>query len=380
MTLQDRVDALHNAIEFKDAGRIPTNSNYWTWMILDAGYKLSEGILDYDKLFDAVTGFHKKYDFDFYNYLGNRNPIRVSNAAGSFLYEIDDDKEIIFVKDHGFMKEDEYPQLIENPDIYQWTVIVNRAATRLHGENADEHFKETVAEMKAYGAATGRIADAFVNDLQVPLASKIRCQSPIELIFSYYRGIRGLSLDLRRRYDLVKEACEKLTVTQGFPGIAQAVQGPRPQEAVFSLETAFLAHSIMNRKQFEEVYWPPVKMVIDGIVAGGNKFNIFCESEFLRFADLLADVPKGAILFEPEEDDIFELRKVLPNIAFGGGMSPDYLGRRTKEECVDYAKKLVEGVGRDGGFVMGQTKMMTYRNDAKPENILAVQEFCRNCK
>ncbi len=380
MTLEERVNAVHKAMDFEDPGRIPTNSNYWTWMILDGGYKLSEALYDYDKLFDAVTGFQKKYDFDVFNYLGDRNAPRVSDAAGAYLYKIDDEKEIICIDDHYYMEEDEYPELIENPDIYQWTKIVSRAATNLHGEHAAENFQKTIGELMGFLGATGRIADYYINELQTPVASRTRCQSPAELIFSFYRGIKGFSLDLRRRYDLVKAACEKLTITQGFPQIAEAVEGPRPREAVFSVETAFLAHSVMNRKQFEEIYWPSIKMVIDHVGKAGNRMNIFCEGEFLRFADMLSDVPKGTLLFDVEQDDIFEMRKAMPNIALAGGMTPQLLGYGTKEECVDYAKRLVEGVGRDGGFVMGQTKMMTYRNDATPENILAVQEFCKNCK
>ena len=84
--------------------------------------------------------------------------------------------------------------------------------------------------------------------------------------------------------------------------------------------------------------------------------------------------------FAPEEDDIFELRRTLPNIALAGGMTTELLGGGTKAECLDYAKKLVDELGRDGGFVMGQKKMISYRNDAKSENVLAVQEFCRECK
>ena len=71
------------------------------------------------------------------------------------------------------------------------------------------------------------------------------------------------------------------------------------------------------------------------------------------------------------------MRKRLPNIAICGGMPSAMLGNGTKEECVEYGKKLIDGLAGEGGFLMSQDKMMSYRNDAKPENIMAIQELCR---
>jgi hypothetical protein len=77
-----------------------------------------------------------------------------------------------------------------------------------------------------------------------------------------------------------------------------------------------------------------------------------------------------------EQDDIFEMRKKLPNVALAGGMKTSLLGYGTKEECVDYAKKLIDTLGE--GFILSQDKMISFRNDIKRENLLAVHEFVRN--
>ncbi len=380
MSLQDRIRIVRDATAFKKTDRIPTVSNYWSWMILDSPYKLSEAICDYDKMYEVVTGFHERYDFDFYNFIGARNPVRVSEAAGSNIYLIDDEKESIVVKDHHYMEEDEYDALIENPFVYQWTYVVNRAATKFHGPGNAENFRNAVAELQAYQAGTGKIAKDLVGKYGVPIAAANRMQSAPELLFSYYRGIRGLSIDLRRRYDKVKAACEAINASMHYENLIEKIKGPKPEDSVFNLETGLLAHSIFNRKQFEDIYWPVVKKMIDAAAEAGNSVNMFCEAEFLRFADLIADYPRGTILFEPEQDDIFALRRAVPNVAIGGGMPPALLYGGTPQQCVDYAKRLVEEVGADGGFVMGQTKMMSFRIDAKRENVLAVQEFCRNCR
>jgi hypothetical protein len=96
----------------------------------------------------------------------------------------------------------------------------------------------------------------------------------------------------------------------------------------------------------------------------------------LRFAEFFQDIPKGRILYQLEQDDIFEVRKRLPNLAIVGGMPTELLGRGTKQECVDYAKKLIDTLG--DGFVLSQNKMMSFRKDAVRENVLAVNEFVRS--
>ena len=60
-------------------------------------------------------------------------------------------------------------------------------------------------------------------------------------------------------------------------------------------------------------------------------------------------------------------------------MTSKLLSKGTKEECIDHVKYLVDELGPKG-FILGQDKMMSYRVDAKPENVLAVCEYVQNMK
>ena len=53
----------------------------------------------------------------------------------------------------------------------------------------------------------------------------------------------------------------------------------------------------------------------------------------------------------------------------------EILGRGTKQECLDLAKRLIDDLGSQGGFILCQPKMGSYRNDANPENLKAVSDF-----
>ena len=48
------------------------------------------------------------------------------------------------------------------------------------------------------------------------------------------------------------------------------------------------------------------------------------------------------------------------------------------KDFLDLAKKLCEDLGGDGGYLMTQTKIGTFRADGKRENVLAVSEFVQN--
>lgn len=58
-----------------------------------------------------------------------------------------------------------------------------------------------------------------------------------------------------------------------------------------------------------------------------------------------------------------------------GGMTTDLLSNGTQEECVSYARRLCDELGKDGGFIFSENKMLSYRNDAKAENMKAVCDF-----
>ena len=107
-----------------------------------------------------------------------------------------------------------------------------------------------------------------------------------------------------------------------------------------------------------------------------QQIYLFAEASILHFAEYFEEVPKGVLMIHLEQDDIFEFRKRLPNIAVAGGMPAVLLGHGTKEECVDYAKKLIDELG--DGFVLCQNKMIAYRSDCTRENLMAVCDFARN--
>ena len=139
-----------------------------------------------------------------------------------------------------------------------------------------------------------------------------------------------------------------------------------------------LAQNIMNTKQFERFYWPSLKKLLDAYAEKGMNVRIFCEGSMARVLDYFKDYPKGVLTFHLEQDDPFEVREKLPNVCIMGGMTTEMLSNATAEECVAHTKRLCDELGAEGGFIYSENKMLSYRNDAKAENMAAVSEFLKN--
>ena len=146
----------------------------------------------------------------------------------------------------------------------------------------------------------------------------------------------------------------------------------------FDASLMMLAHNILNPKQFERFYWPSLKKLLDAYAGKGMSVRIFTEGSILRYADYFKDYPKGILSFHLEQDDPFEFREKLPNVAIIGGMTTDLLSKGSVTDCLAYAKRLCDELGSEGGYIFSENKMLSFRGDAKAENLAAVCRFVRD--
>ncbi|KPU45790.1 uroporphyrinogen decarboxylase (URO-D) [Oxobacter pfennigii] len=377
--LQERIQLFKDTVRMEKTARVPQVSNFWTWKILDSEYKLSEALLDYDKMFRLVCDFHERYGFDGYMDLGTRNPVKVTNSLGGYHYIIDDEKEVLNIDDQVYLEAEEYPEFAENPLKFIWTKIMPRKYKKLNEEGALELIQNTTNEFLAFSDYNRRIGEKFLKDYQIPSMMNIQGNMlhPFEMLFNFLRGIKGLSFDIRRNKKELMETIDSLYEVFVKPSLS-ALEGPKSETAAFDAFSGLLAHSILSPKQFGEIYWPIFKKIIDKVVETDKTIYIFAESTMLQFYEYFQDIPKGHVVIHTELDDVFELRKKLPNICIAGGMPADLLGNSDPQTCIDYAKKLVDELGRDGGYIFSQNKMMSFRYDCKRENLLAVTDFVRD--
>jgi len=368
---QERLELFDNAYGFKANKRVPSLGTVSNWMFHDAGLSVSEALHDYDMNEAATRRFHGLYQFDSYLDFGTRFATRVSDAFGARFHYVDETDEFVIANDRCILEVDEYAELIEDRVRFYWSKGFQRYCKP--GLTIGE-FRNAMLEYMAFNEFRGRMS-ALMDEVGIaPLPFQANVGMPFETVFNYLRGIKGTASDVRRNKGALKELCDALWEEDGAPALANAMKMDT-SGCVADLFIAFLGHSILSASQFEEFFWPYVKQVVDSAVANNKKLFLLCEAEMLRFAEFFEDIPKGTLMVLIEQDDIFEYRKRFPNIAVIGGMKTQLLGYGSPQECIDYAKHLIDTLGE--GYVFSTNKFLAFRDDATRENLTATCDFVR---
>ncbi len=379
--LADRINIVRGAANMAHPYRIPVVSFFVTWKILDAGYKLSEALESYDVMEKVMRHHQETYNFDMLNDVGIRNPYRFAKAMGSNTYEVNDENESLFVHDIHIAEPEQYKKLTENYFKFLWEVGLPNKFDWWGEETDISRIQGAIGEMMGFMGFSGKINMIMTKEYGLPprVAPNPLPQMSIENVLGFIFGIKGTSTMMRRNKEGLHEVLNTMDAMFYTPALMGMKNLPEGQNRGFCYDSllAMLAHNFMSPSQFEEFYLPSLKPYMD--VMQEKKMNglIFTEGNILRFKDAFKDYDKGVLTLLPENDDVFEMHRDLPNVSIMGGMPCSLLGHGTKEECIDRAKKVCDEIGCDGGLLFSQDKMGSYRNDATPENLKAVNDFVR---
>ncbi len=375
---EQRIKWFRQATRMEEApDRMPQISNTFTWKILDEGYTLSEAIYDYDKMEKVVRNHQERYGFDLVRDVGTRNAFKMIEGWAEPRYVIDDEAGRLNVRDMELMHDDEYPELLADRRRFFWTKVFPRRFPELT-HSTPEQMQKVVMQFMGFMGFSGKMNGILANEYGVPPISQFGLSgSGHESFTSNLRGIKGTGVDMRRHKKEFKEAVEMYNQAQVWPAINAVKNTPGCNEDfAFDVQGGCLSYTLLSIPQWEEFYWPTFKAGLEAVCETGKTEYLFIQGDFTRFLDYFQDLPKGHICIHVENGDFREIRKRLPNIALAGGMPIALLGERSKEECIDYARALLDDIGTTG-FIFSQDKILSYANDAKRENLLAVTEFVR---
>ena len=359
--------------------RVPHLSNIYTWKVSQSEYSLSEATHDWDIMLKIQSDFNKKYIIDAAQDIGIRNPLNMTEILGNIEYTVNDEICSISIRDQCIMTEDEYPQLIADPWKYIWEVFIPRKNPKLLEKNSAYYLRESLKEFAAFGEYSKKVMASFAEDGIPPLVScDFTCEpfGGYELLFNLFRGIKGVSIDLRRHKQEVREAIDVLDSITNYPlmdNYTDDKAGTTPN-ACFDCMVPMLGHTVLNSKQFEEFYWPYFKKMSDFAVKYDKIIYVFTEGDGTPFLDFFAEFPKGHFGVHCEQTDIFNQYKHCPNIANIGGMPFTLLATGTPEECVDRVKYLLDFFS-EGGYIFSEEKMVSFPNECRPDTFAAVCDY-----
>jgi len=377
--IEYRSRLFHEAQDFIKPERTPNFGTFVTWKIIDYGAKFSDAFHDYDLMEKIVRAFCEKYPVDVLMDTGVRNTFRVNESFGPGYYYYDDVNEVVGVHSVELVPAEELMEYVADPTKYMWTKIMPMKYPDLASKTLED-WNRTWKEQQDYTNFMMHIGKVVSEDYGMPSLTSPSSGfiTPfIETMFNSIRGIKGLSIDLRRNKALVKEACDAMDERSFIPAVNKILAGESGHDykACFDVSILMLVHTIMNTKNFEEIYWPTLKKLIDAAEAKGKNMRITVEGAGERIFDFFKDYKKGTLSLLLEQDDIFETRKKMPNTCLVGGMLTTTLNDGTPQECVDLTKRLIDEVGANGGYIFATNKFVSYRNDANSDNVKAVCDF-----
>jgi hypothetical protein len=223
-----------------------------------------------------------------------------------------------------------------------------------------------------------RIKKQFHEVYGVPDWHSYNPEIPCDTLFKAIRGMKGFSIDLRRNTRYVEQALEMIDA-YFFPPVKKIMENiGDPDDLVFpGGRVTSLVHTVLSPKQFEKYYWPYLKRWGDLLVQHDLIGSLFMEGGIEGLYDYLQELPKGHIALLVEQCDVVQAKKLLPNLTITGGFPTYLLGNGTPEQCVDKAKELIDAMAGDGNYIFTADKMLSFRNDAKSENFVAINQFLK---
>ncbi len=375
---KSRVQLFRDASSFKKPARVPHLGNVVTWKVFDAGHTLDEAMTDFDVMKECVVHFLDNYPVDALIDFGIRNQFNVTEAFGAGYYYYD--KEVVGVRDHHHCTLDTLDAYLDNREKFLWETALPEKYPDF-AEKPLPVWQRTFDEYLRYvkfiltmGSLAGKTYGLPGMAPTNPMSGAV--SFGIEELLANLLGMKELSMAMRRDPEKIQAFVDRYDETHITPYIEKIRAGKGPNtKYCYDASIMMLAQNLLNPRQFERYYWPHLSALLTAFAEKKMNVRVFTEGSILKYCDYFKDIPKGTVTFHLENDDPFEVRKRLPNVAIMGGMTSALLARGTPEQCVDYARRLICELGADGGFILSEDKMLSYRNDARSENLKAVCEF-----
>ena len=191
---------------------------------------------------------------------------------------------------------------------------------------------------------------------------------PFELL-SMTRGMNDFTTDLYRIKDELVEIMWSFQKEVDSAAVKDCARTGVPRAFVVGCRcgTAFL-----NKRQFEMFTWPFLKDGALKLIDAGITPIFHLDTNWGKALEYFLELPKGKCIIETDgETDLFRAKEVLKDhTCLAGDIPPALLTVGGASEVEEYCKKLIQVVGKGGGFILSNGCTMPM--NAKHENVRAV--------
>lgn len=401
---QERAKRVEDAVHLKTPDRVPFLPLFNFFPAKYAGVSFEQVMYDYDRLGEV---YHKAIiDFQPDMYVNPFNLI----ALGP-LIEILGYRQVKW-PGHGvspqhtyqfleaeYMKVDEYDTFLYDPTDYMLRTYLPRICDSLEPLKTlpslpglcyfrlltgtavlgEPEVAKAVQSLLEAGAEARRMRlksidfDREMTELGYPCQFGATTYAPFDYLGDYFRGTRGIMTDMYRNPEKLLAAMEKI-----LPSLADIAISTSRRSGV---NRVFIplhkgAQGFMSLQQFRTFYWPQLRQLILALISADITPCPFVEGDYTDRLEIIRNIPPGKAIYHFEHTDIFKAKQVLGDkICIRGNVPAPLLCTGSPQEVRDYCKKLIDTVGKDGGFIMDGG--IGIPDEAKPENVKAMAEFTR---
>jgi uroporphyrinogen-III decarboxylase len=384
---QERLNRYLTALRNEKPDKIPIRPFVAEYTAKYAGFTCQDVCHDYNLAFEAAVRCAKDFDWDavvanmVYVWTGLAQAIglRYYGIPGIGIPHTVGFNYIEPSEEDAFMKEDEYDALIDDPTGFLYNTWLPRVASEVSRIGEPSTYRHNVSLVKsgmamlAYFYAFGPQVARLRYECGMPSAIAGIFKSPFDIIADKLRGYIGLTMDMQEQPEKVLKAAEALMPHLVNVGLSTA--DPAKQVPIgFWLHRGCVP--FITPKQFQTHYWPTLKPCIEEFWKHGHQTLFYAEGKWDYHFDDFATLPERSIVYHLDQGDIFLAhRKMHHRFAISGGIPNILLSYGKPEEVRAYAKKVIDGVARDGGYIMDASAIM--QNDTSTENLRALTDFTR---
>ena len=373
--VEEKVARIRAAVNLEPHDRVPLATMADFWPVRYSGqYTMQEAFYSMDVAAECYKKAFAEWDlWDAFNPLMQSiGPLL--DGTGSRRYNVpgrDLPRHAEFQHpDVTLMSAEEYPELIDNPAKFHAEKLLPRLCSKIGSEDP---YLRTIAWTKAaiffaQFMAKGR-SSASLWSSEYGIAPLFQWQSvyvPIDWLADKIRGFHQGMLDIKERPEAVKAACEAMVpFVVGASLAALPATGDYP--LVFNPQHM---SPFISPKDYQKVYWPTYKKIIDQITGRGFKVWTLFEDNQEQHLECLQDLPKGKVVAHFETTDLAKAKKALGGkLCIAGGMPPILLTRGTPQEVKEHTRSVLKLFEDEPGFIM--TCATVLPTTAKPENLRA---------
>ena len=378
MTAEER---LQSVIRLEKPDRVPTCMMIYNYAPFHTDTKFSDYIQKHETYMKAMQGvFEDIGPWDIYWYMNSASRLTIAyTIMMRYLYPGDE------LPENEMIKVDEVEYM--HPEDYDWILALkDKDADYAMRTKLMPRFCKEAAGKGKWGLFLALYLSSLKQKSRWDRDLKWSKEQGLAMLFGYIaeapfdtlsqaRTVTPFSLDLLRRPAKIHDACDKVALdwATGAVKAAKAMGVPR---VVCALHRS--SNSFISPKQFAELAYPSLEIICNTLVDNGITPVLHCDGDWLGNLKTLRRLPAGKIVLQLDgTTDIFKAKEEIGDrMCVYGDVPATLLALGSTQEVDEYCHRLIEKVGKDGGFILAAGCEIPY--NAKPENLkIMCQAACK---